>query len=224
MTLVDIETCLETRNCTVHSVRHELHRMVHSVRHELHRVLPNLQTVLGTFSVGLSSLYHWIAIEPLKRLYRNGPGLKYVGFWRGASSPDICAALTNVEARFWAAHLDECESLIDDDFMSYIVLFETIVYFYLLFRLGKSLLSLLCSATRTALRRRGIVERYTPEMLDWLHAKFPSTLAHYDDGGQERRRVLQDMRSDEQNDSPYSKVAESTHKTRARAPRDDVSQ
>lgn len=76
-----------------------------------------------------SWIYNALVYEPIYRLYRYGPAIKGVGFMRGAPIVEICSSLTNVEAKFWLQHQEECEALISREVNSYIVLIETAMYF-----------------------------------------------------------------------------------------------
>lgn len=91
-----------------------------------------------------SSLYNRAFFWPIYRLYRHGPSLHGYGFWRGAPSHEICAALTNVESDFWKNHSNECESLIAKEVQAYVVLIETVTYFGLLLYVLKSSAQCLC--------------------------------------------------------------------------------
>ena len=95
-----------------------------------------------------SSLYNRAFFSPVYRLYRHGPALHGYGFWRGAPSHEICAALTNVESDFWKNHSNECESLIAKEVQAYVVLIETITYFGLLLYALKASANCLCRLRR----------------------------------------------------------------------------
>lgn len=72
-----------------------------------------------------------ILIQPL---YIYGPS--YLGFCEGKHHPDICSEMTTVGADFWSKsgeNVQECESMIDRRFDSYIILFifVCVVFFVL---------------------------------------------------------------------------------------------
>lgn len=76
--------------------------------------------------------YECAVIQPIYRLYRNGPALHGYGFWRGAPATEVCAALTNVESKFWRKHPEQCDALIHREVEAYVVLVETVAYFALI--------------------------------------------------------------------------------------------
>lgn len=80
-----------------------------------------------------ATIYAATVLAPIKRLYFEGPRIYGYGFWKGAATHDICAALTNHNSDFWLAHPVACKEIIEKDFHSIVVLFETIGYFALLY-------------------------------------------------------------------------------------------
>lgn len=140
--------------------------------------------VPSLLSTHAGSAYEYALVAPLYRLYRQGPSLRGFGFWRGASSEDICSALTNVEATFWCDHLERCETLIYVDFKSYVIVGETIVYFCVLVALARCVFRLCRGTVTHALRERGWVDRYSPvgwsswKRRDELAQKVLATLYH----------------------------------------------
>ena len=135
-------------------------------------LIPTLSSVLGICSQTAQHVYHSLIVAPFTRLYRQGPSFYGFGFWRGASDQDICAALTKVEATFWQRNADRCARLIRDDVASYIVLVETVLYFYLLFCTVRLCVWLCARASRRVAERRGWIERYSPTVAHWLEKTF----------------------------------------------------
>lgn len=187
--------------------------MNETFRHTLKNTLPSLVDILAVFK--LEKVYSFLVIRPLERLYRNGPALHGIGFWRGASSADICAALTpGVPANFWDEHKQECEQMIRNDCMAYIVFVETLLYFYVLFVSVRFVLFLLGSICRHTLKKKGLLERYSPLPLHWLsfldHSAFSSrasattpTPRTHRYNTRQRERINQ-LRAEENRDSPYN--------------------
>lgn len=95
-----------------------------------------------------SSVYKGAVFWPIYRLYRNGPSLHGYGFWRGAPSHEICAALTNVESDFWKIHSVECDSLITKEVQAYVVLAETVLYFSVVLYAARTVAAWACHRAR----------------------------------------------------------------------------
>jgi hypothetical protein len=77
------------------------------------------------------SFYEVVVVNPLKYFYLKGPSFLFA--WNGIPSTDICAQLTKVPAIHWSSsssNQNECNQLIDREFQSYLVLFQTAMYFY----------------------------------------------------------------------------------------------
>ena len=85
----------------------------------------------------LASAYALTITNPLKRLYYNGPRLYGYGFWRGVPLHDICASLTSYDSEFWQLHNQACLEIVEKDFNSMVVLFETVLYFAALYTIVK---------------------------------------------------------------------------------------
>lgn len=171
----------------------------------MHAHLPSLTEILEFVSQSLAAGYTSAVVGPLRRLYRTGPTLGGLGFWRNASDADICAALTNVDAQFWHVHKERCARTIEEDFQSYLVVFETAVYFLVLYQALRALWLVVCTISHKTLQRHGIVERYSPRTLAWLQTRFPSMQSDYQSanvGGQDLRNA-EDGHTNK-SDSPYS--------------------
>lgn len=78
--------------------------------------------------------YNKIVLTPLARLYLWGPHLNGWGFWAGKALHDICAQMTHMPSDFWIHHPDECMQVISKSFYSNIILIETCVYLYLIYK------------------------------------------------------------------------------------------
>lgn len=80
--------------------------------------------------------YIWepVVISPLRRLYFYGPSnlILGLGFWEGAKKSTICAKVKNTEESIWALAPDHCDKITEDLFQSFVVMVETIIWFYLL--------------------------------------------------------------------------------------------
>jgi len=71
-----------------------------------------------------------LLVRPLAWLYLHGP--RSVGFWGGATAPEICAQLTGTQEQFWTRsqeNAEECSGLIQRHFWSWLVLGTTATYF-----------------------------------------------------------------------------------------------
>jgi hypothetical protein len=86
-----------------------------------------------------TNIYEYIIIRPLKNLYIHGPMIMNFGFWQGRKNEEICRDLTQQSELFWKEHHLECKYIIDNHFHSYLTFFETIFYFYCLFKMLKCL-------------------------------------------------------------------------------------
>lgn len=76
----------------------------------------------------------WIVLgQPIFHLYINGPG--WMGGWKSRSRADICSQLTAVDANFWEINRQECEDIIQRDFISLYSVVQCIIYFYILLTL-----------------------------------------------------------------------------------------
>jgi len=179
--------------------------MAQAMRHQFANWLPSVATLLAYCSASLAIAYEAIVVQPVTRLYRNGPSLHGVGFWRGADSSDICAALTQVDAQFWREHQSRCEQLIRDDILSYIVLAETLFYFYLLYQTLRFAASLCAAATRRFARDRGWLARYSPVVAGWMTHAFAANnqrRRHTPPDGRSRRRCARKPCTLARGDSP----------------------
>ncbi len=67
-------------------------------------------------------------VEPLKRLYFQGPFLGGYGFWAGKSTKEICLRGHDVAEDVWESRLDLCEAAVEAKFASFIVACETFAY------------------------------------------------------------------------------------------------
>ena len=75
---------------------------------------------------------------PLRALFYKGP--TWFGGWQGKSHDDICAEMTSNSATFWRDHIDECRELLEKKFQSCLIMFQVVVYGYLLCTTVHSLL------------------------------------------------------------------------------------
>lgn len=86
---------------------------------------------------GASNIYYYIKqvllVEPLRRLYFDGPDLKSFGiiscgFWNGISKPEICALLTTISEHHWRQHSELCDERIERQFLAFVVTVEFVIY------------------------------------------------------------------------------------------------
>jgi|SRR5579872_4015967 len=89
---------------------------------------------------GFRFLYGNFVLKGLARLYIYGPSISGVGFWRGQSPERICSQLTESSEDFWRKNPEECYRIISGNFYSWVVLFEMIVYFWVLIKVTKRIL------------------------------------------------------------------------------------
>lgn len=145
-----------------------MNESISNVRHYLYNHVPQVSYLLSFASDTLAAIYGTLVIWPISRLYRHGPALFGVGFWRGIDSVDICASLTGMPAKHWQDNLDTCEARIEADILSYVILLETFVYFFVLYYLIQSVLFYSHVLTSRFLQDRGWIQRYSPRLLGWV--------------------------------------------------------
>lgn len=80
----------------------------------------------------LYNIYTTIILKGLARLYVYGPAIGNLGGWQGKSPQTICSHLTLSDEEFWLKNMDECHRIISQHFYSWVVLFEMLVYFFLI--------------------------------------------------------------------------------------------
>lgn len=85
----------------------------------------------------LQRSYDYLIVSPLYKLYRFGPRVHGVGFWKNATDFDICCALSTVDAQFWRQNPEKCVEIIRSDFNSYLIFLETFFYFLILYKLAQ---------------------------------------------------------------------------------------
>jgi hypothetical protein len=98
----------------------------------------------------MNSLYDWLVVPSLRKLYFGGPQLYGYGFWAGRQSADICAELTKVPAQFWSEQTEECAHLLDHQFGALSILVETGLYALIAWKLVTFLTKALCWKLRLA--------------------------------------------------------------------------
>jgi len=74
--------------------------------------------------------YNTIILRSLAKLYIYGPSVAGVGGWQGNSPETICSHLTRSSAQFWSENLTECYRLISQQFYSWVVVVEFILYLF----------------------------------------------------------------------------------------------
>ena len=93
-------------------------------------------------------LYSTLILQSLARLYLFGPSISGFGFWQGKEASTICSQLSLSNEQFWLANLNECFVMIGKHFYSWVVIFETCLYFILLFKLLSKSISCCCRRER----------------------------------------------------------------------------
>jgi len=83
--------------------------------------------------------YEYVVLTPLSRLFLLGPSLGGFGFWNGQRIEDICAQKTSLTADFWKDHHMECVQIISKSFYGMVVLFETVIYFLVMWFIIKKI-------------------------------------------------------------------------------------
>lgn len=78
-------------------------------------------------------MYQFLIVRPLRMLYQYGPSS--IGCWDGLSETSICSRMTSSDESFWLKNLEQCTQLIDTKFKSVLICFETLVYFWFLYRI-----------------------------------------------------------------------------------------
>jgi len=81
----------------------------------------------------LQALYRTLFVNPLRKLYLEGPSVYQVGFWEGRVFTDICRELTSHSELFWETHPRECLDIIERKFGSFVGTLEVIMYFYCMY-------------------------------------------------------------------------------------------
>lgn len=99
-----------------------------------HPVAPN--SPLATVREAVSWLYARIILHGLARLYVHGPSIGGVGGWQGQSPEQICSKMTHSPEEFWVRNISECQRLISQNFYSWIVLLEVMVYFLAVYKIS----------------------------------------------------------------------------------------
>ena len=91
----------------------------------------------GNLCNAYSWIYSTVVLRGLARLYLHGPTVAGVGGWHGHTPASICSQMTDSSEDFWKRspeNMAECHRLIAQQFYSWIVLAETVVYFIVVFR------------------------------------------------------------------------------------------
>lgn len=82
----------------------------------------------------IRSMYHTLILQGLAKLYIYGPSMGAIGGWQGQTPQGICSHLTPSSEEFWLRNPEECSHLITRQFYSWIVLFEVVLYFLIIFK------------------------------------------------------------------------------------------
>lgn len=89
-----------------------------------------------------NTLYSYAIKYPLKKLYYYGPSA--LGMWQGKTQVSICSVLSSNPSGsiFWqssAFNREECENIINAHFQSYLVVADSLLYIFLLWRIYRIL-------------------------------------------------------------------------------------
>jgi len=101
-------------------------------------------------------IYNIIFINPLLKLYLNGPVAYNIGFWNGDSPTVMCSKLTSYTEIFWDNHHEECLLMIKHKFITFKISIETLIYFSCLFHMIYTTIHYICHCTlgRRNMRRQ----------------------------------------------------------------------
>lgn len=79
------------------------------------------------------SIYHFIIIFPMRRLYLNGPDMfSGIGGWGGKTNAQICSIMTDTAENIWIQQDKACGDLIQRRFESILIVCETSFYIFIL--------------------------------------------------------------------------------------------
>ena len=91
--------------------------------------------LLFDIKVYIVSILYIIFKLPFYIFYIKGP--RFIGCWENKDKQDICSSLTGNSADFWTINIIECEKIIVNKFESYYILFTTIIYIMIIFKIFK---------------------------------------------------------------------------------------
>jgi hypothetical protein len=95
-----------------------------------------------------SSIYGYLVINPLRKIYLFGPAVFGFGFWQGLPAPEICSHITNYSETFWRDNYPDCKALIDAKFYSFQITIEAFLYFLLLYKSLQLVTNCVCKFIR----------------------------------------------------------------------------
>ena len=130
----------ELNGVGLHGITHHGSNLVTSLKQAIKFNTGSVFSFMGVNH--LKTLYEWLVLMPLSRLYLYGPTLNGWGFWGGQEVSLICAQQTSLNVNFWRENEDQCYELISKQFQSITVLVETVMYFLCIFSFLKFLLNL----------------------------------------------------------------------------------
>ena len=88
---------------------------------------------METKNLGLKWIFkslYWVLYVPLFMFYLSAPN--WLGGWEGKEFTDICSYDTNIEAKFWSKHPEECQNHIQKLYNKWLSPFFIIIYFIFL--------------------------------------------------------------------------------------------
>ena len=80
----------------------------------------------------LHEIYNFIILNPLKKLYFNGP--YKIGFWQGLPNEDICSVITKTSSDIWRQVPDKCTQILRRNFESFHIMIVALLYSIILYR------------------------------------------------------------------------------------------
>lgn len=79
----------------------------------------------------VQNVRYYLLKYPIERFLLHGP--KLLRCFQGRPLEDVCGQLAGNDATFWIQNMDECNRLFSRYVDGYVVLFETIIYLYLVY-------------------------------------------------------------------------------------------
>lgn len=86
-------------------------------------------------------IWFYLFVAPVVRLILQGPWLGGYGFWNGMTAPEICSRLGGGHgptAEHYIANPPICLELIERDIQAKLVLFDTVLYIFLILTLASA--------------------------------------------------------------------------------------
>jgi len=84
-----------------------------------------------------TAMYGFLVVWPMQHLYVRG-------IWGNRPFHDICAEITQHRSEFWARNPEECLLILENNFDSWVVWLQVVVYFVFLAALIRKILRCFC--------------------------------------------------------------------------------